>query len=124
MSGAWTAAELKKIGEAEEIRIADEPDHGPAHKWVPIWVVRLGQGLYIRSGFGTRSAWYRHAAEGRTHVRFNGTEYQVTLELHADPVFADAVDEAYRQKYRDSSFLPSLISADARSTTSLLVPRR
>ena len=46
---AWTADELDKIGNAEELEITPLRRDGTESKWVTIWVVRVGNHLYVRS---------------------------------------------------------------------------
>ncbi len=45
----WTNDELTKIGTAEELQIAARRGDGTLRNPVTIWVVRLGDDLYIRS---------------------------------------------------------------------------
>ena len=48
----WTSEELTKIGTAEELRIASLRRDGTLRNPVTIWVVRLGDDLYVRSANG------------------------------------------------------------------------
>ncbi len=45
----WTSDELSKIGSAEELEIASLRADGTLRKSTTIWVVRVGDDLYIRS---------------------------------------------------------------------------
>jgi hypothetical protein len=45
----WTSDELDKIANADELRIATKRPDGTLRSPVPIWVVRHGDDLYIRS---------------------------------------------------------------------------
>jgi hypothetical protein len=45
----WTNEELDKIGNAEELRIASLRSDGTLREPVIIWVVRVGDDLYVRS---------------------------------------------------------------------------
>lgn len=66
---------------------------------VPIWVVRVGNGLYIRSYKGSGGAWFRHATEqGAAHISAGNVDSDVTVAL-AGTSERDAVDQAYRAKY-------------------------
>ncbi len=49
---AWTSDELEKIGNAEEMEIAPQRSNGTLRKPVTIWVVRVGDELYVRSWHG------------------------------------------------------------------------
>jgi hypothetical protein len=63
----WTSNELNKIGTAEELEIAPIRSDGTWRKPVTIWVVRVGDDLYIRSYRGRGGAWFRGAQERRSH---------------------------------------------------------
>jgi len=52
----WTSEELNKIGTAEELQIASLRRDGTLRKPVIIWVVRLGDDLYVRSVNGRTMA--------------------------------------------------------------------
>jgi hypothetical protein len=45
----WTNDELNKIGTAEELEIAPVREDGTLRKPTTIWVVRVGDDLYVRS---------------------------------------------------------------------------
>ena len=94
----WTSDELKKIGTAEELRIASLRRDGTLRKPIIIWVVRLGDDLYIRSVNGRTSAWFRGVQarhEGR--IQAGGVDKDVTFVEEADPEINDQIDAAYRQ---------------------------
>ena len=55
----WTDNELDRIGLAEELQIAARRDNGVLRNPVTIWVVRLGNDLYVRSVNGRTSTWFR-----------------------------------------------------------------
>jgi len=121
----WTSEELNKIGTAEELQIASLRRDGTLRKQVTIWVVRLGDDLYVRSVYGRTSAWFRgtqvrHA--GR--IQAGGVNKDVTF-VDADPDINDQIDAAYRAKYRRyaESIVSSIVSPEARSATIKLVPR-
>jgi hypothetical protein len=66
---------------------------------VPIWVVRVGDDLYVRSYRGGAGAWYRHATDQpRGRIRAGGVERDVTFDQPDDSV-QPAIDDAYRAKY-------------------------
>ncbi len=45
----WTSDELDKIGAADELELAPLRRNGTLRNPVTIWVVRLGDDLYVRS---------------------------------------------------------------------------
>ena len=58
---AWTRQELDAIGGADELDISVRRPDGTAASPVPIWVVPVGDSLYVRSYPGIGGSWYRHA---------------------------------------------------------------
>jgi hypothetical protein len=92
----WTSDELHKIGTADELEIASLRHDGSLGKSTPIWVVRIGDDLYVRSVNGRTSAWFRGTQvrhEGR--VRAGSVEKDVTF-IDAEPTLNDQIDAAYR----------------------------
>lgn len=121
----WKSDELEKIGTAEELQIASLRRDGTLRTPVTIWVVRLGDDLYVRSVNGRTSAWFRGAqVRNEGHIKAAGIDKDVTF-VEADPDFNDQIDTAYRTKYRRyaASIISSIVSPEARSTTMKLVPR-
>ncbi len=122
----WTSEELKKIGTAEELQIASRRSDGTLRKPVTIWVVRLGDDLYVRSYKGRTSAWFRGVqARHEGHIRAGGVTQDVSLVEVSDSDINSQIDAAYRTKYRRyaASIINSIVSPEARSATIKLVPR-
>jgi hypothetical protein len=122
----WTSDELNKIGEAEELEIASLRSDETLRKPVTIWVVRVGDNIYVRSVNGRTSNWFRGVQdqhEGR--IEAGGVEKDVTFaEVDAGDV-NDDIDAAYRSKYRRyaASIVNSTLTAQARAATIKLAPR-
>src|SRR5215216_5740189 len=121
----WMSDELKKIGTAEELQIASLRRDGTLRKPVIIWVVRLGEDLYVRSVNGRTSAWFRGVQmrhEGQ--IRAGGVDKDVTFVEESDPEINIQIDAAYRAKYRRyaTSIINTTVSAEARAATIKLVP--
>ena len=122
----WTNDELDQIGTAEELQIASLRRDGTLRNPVTIWVVRLGDDLYVRSVNGRTSAWFRGMQlrhEGR--IQAGGIKKDVTFVEEADPNINDRIDAAYSTKYRRyaASIISHITSPDARAATIKLVPR-
>jgi hypothetical protein len=123
---AWTSNELNKIGTAEELQIMSLRRDGTLRNLVTIWVVRLGDDLYVRSYKGRTSAWFRGTqARHEGHIQAGGVEKDVTFVEEADPNLNDQIDAAYRAKYRRyaASYVDPMVSPEARAATIKLVPR-
>ncbi len=123
----WKREELNKIGTAEELEIASLRRDGTLRKPTTIWVVRVGDDLYVRSAYGPTSAWFRGVQvrhEGR--IRAGGVEKDVSFgDAGAEPNLNDQIDTAYRTKYRryEETYVKPVVSPEVRSTTIKLVPR-
>jgi len=120
----WTSEELRKIAAADDLRIQPRRSDGTLQKAVIIWVVRLGDDLYVRSVRGRTSGWFR-GIQGRHEARVlaGGVEKDVTLFETDDA--NEAIDAAYRSKYRRYAkrIVDSTLSEQAHGATLKLVPR-
>jgi hypothetical protein len=122
--GTWTAEELDRIGDAEELELASVRRDGTLRNPVTMWVVRRGGDLYVRSVNGRGSSWFRGAqARHEAHIEAGGVDKDVLL-VDADDV-NDELDAAYRAKYRRyaESIVGSVVSPQARAATLKLEPR-
>jgi hypothetical protein len=121
----WTNDELNKIGTAEELEIASLRGDGTLRNPVTIWVVRIGDDLYVRSMNGRTAAWFRGTqSRHEGHIRAGGIDKDVTF-VDGDPGINDQIDAAYRSKYRryGESIVGTIVNPEARSATIKLVPR-
>jgi hypothetical protein len=121
----WTADELAKIGNADELRIAFQRPDGTLATPRTIWVVRDGDDLYIRSVKGRTSGWFRGVqASHKGHVEAGGVSKDVTF-VDADEGVDTGLDSAYRTKYRRyaANIVNSILTPQAREAAVKLVPR-
>ena len=121
----WMSDELKKIGTAEELQIASLRQDGTLRKPVIIWVVRVGDELYVRSVNGRGSAWFRGIQtryEG--HIRAGGVGKDVTFVEETNSDVNDQIDAAYTTKYRRyASIAKSMVTPAVRAATIKIIPR-
>jgi len=76
----WTDDELSRIGEAQELQLASARRDGDLRAYVTMWVVRVGDDLYVRSAYGANNPWYRRAkASGSGRLRAGGVERDVSF---------------------------------------------
>ena len=122
----WTKDELHKIAAAEELELASLRGDGTLSNAVTIWVVRVGNDLYVRSWKGDDGAWFR-ATQERHEGRINagGVGKDVTFVTQADADINHQIDAAYRTKYRrhGGRYVDPMVAPAARATTITLVPR-
>ena len=96
----WTSDELNKIGGAEEMRITSLRRDGTLRNPVTIWVVRVGDDLYVRSYKGNTAGWFRGTqVRHEGHIRAGGIDKDVTF-MDIDPNLNEQIDATYRTKYR------------------------
>ncbi len=122
---SWTSDPLAKIGAAEEVQITPLRRDGTPRKPVTVWVVRLGDDLYVRSVKGRSGHWFQSTQERHEgRIRAGGVQQDVTF-VDADHDIGAEVDAAYRTKYRRyaGSILNSVLTPEARATTIKLVAR-
>jgi hypothetical protein len=122
---SWTSDELNKIGTAEELQIASLRGDGTLRKPVIIWVVRIGNDLYIRSVNGRTSAWFRGVQTRHAgRIWAGGAEKDVTFVDDDNPEVNKQLDAAYHAKYhrRYPSSVDDINSPLARTATIKLVP--
>ena len=121
---AWTSDELSKIGAADELQIAPLRQDGSLRTPVTVWVVRQGDDLFVRSVNGRTATWF-HGAQVRheAHIHAGGVDKDVLLVETNDR--NDAIDTAYRTKYRGyaANIVNGALTPQARAATLKLVPR-
>jgi hypothetical protein len=123
----WTSDDLTRIGTADELELASARRDGTLRKPRTIWVVRVGDDLYVRSMYGRTGGWFpgtqvRHQG----HIRAGGVDKDVTVaDADPDPDLNDQIDAAYRDKYRryGERIVGGVVNPEARAATIMLVPR-
>lgn len=120
----WTTHELDRVAAADELEITTTRPDGSLRPWVPIWVVRVGDDLYVRSYRGADGAWYRHATDSsHARIRAAGIERDVTAERPGDDT-RPGIDAAYRAKYAryGATYLQPMLAAQTTAATLRLTP--
>ena len=119
----WSKNELRKIAEADDLRISPFHDDRVTYgtpTW--IWSVVVGDALYVRAYNGQNSSWYQAAINQKAgRIIVAGMTREVTFEPVEGPV-NDLIDEAYQAKYSGSINLISMIDTRARSATIRIIP--
>ena len=49
---AWTRDELERVSDAEELQLASARGDGSVRPYTTMWVVRVGDDIYVRSAGG------------------------------------------------------------------------
>jgi hypothetical protein len=121
---AWTPQELDTINSTDELGLSSRRGDGTLRPPVVIWVVRLGDDVYVRSAFGAQNPWFARARRsGAGRISVGGLERDVTfeappgVEVHAD------LDAAYHAKYdRYGRWVTPVVGETAALATLRLVP--
>jgi hypothetical protein len=120
----WSKDELEKIAAADDLNIAPLCDDGKTYgtpTW--IWSVVVGGALYARAYNGNASRWYQAALRQKAgRISAAGMTKEVLFEP-IEGAINNRIDEAYRAKYRSSSYLGSMIGERARSASVKIKPR-
>ena len=120
----WSIDELSRITAADELKILSQRSDSTLRKPVTIWVVRIGDDLYVRSVNGRESGWF-HGTQVRHEgqIQSGGVTKDVRF-VEAHPGIIAQVDAAYRSKYHryNPRYIDPLMTAEARAATLKLVP--
>jgi hypothetical protein len=121
----WTADDLDRIGDADELEIASTRPDGTLRPYVTIWVVRAGDGLYVRSAHGSDNPWYRRAvASGTGRIRAGGIERDAGFES-PDHALDQTITRAFHVKYDryGAALVDPVVSSESAEATLRIVPR-
>jgi len=122
---AWTEDDLRKIAGTDDLHISPFREGGITYgtpTW--IWSVVVDGALYVRAYNGRNSRWYQAALRQRAgRITAAGMAKEVAFEPVDGPIH-DLIDEAYREKYRNSPYLSPMISTRARAATVKVTPRK
>ncbi len=121
----WSRNEIHRIAETDDLHISPLREDGKTYgtpTW--IWSVVVDGELYVRAYNGQDSRWYEaaiHQKAGR--IRAAGMTKEVTFEAVSGSL-NDCIDDAYRVKYKTSTYLKPMIGDRARSATVRVIPRK
>jgi hypothetical protein len=121
----WLAQDLATIGKAEELEIASLRADGTLRPFITIWVVRVGDDIYVRSAAGPDNPWFRRAvASGVGQIRAGGVQQDVAFEV-PEPDAAASITAAYHTKYDryGPSIVGTVVSPEAVASTLRLLPQ-
>ncbi len=118
----WTEQDVQALGGPDEVTIETMRKDGTLRKPVIVWIVRVGDDLYVRSVNGRDASWFRGVqSRHEGWIRAGSAEKDVAFEEVDGP--HEVIDAAYREKYRRyPSIVPSIVKAEAQAATIRLVP--
>ena len=118
MSG-WSEDELRAIDASVELLVAARRADGSLARAVPVWVVRVGGQVFLRTWYRRDTGWFGRVVESsRAHIEVPGVATDVTVEDVGAAELRAEVDRAYRAKYgRYSSSVDQMVTDGAAATT-------
>lgn len=118
---AWPDAELTALAAAVELEISTRRDDGSWRDYLPIWVVSANSRIFVRTWYRRDTGWFGRAmSSGRARVRVPGVEREVRVVDVGVSEAREAVDDAYREKYRAGA--DRMVADDAAAATLRLDP--
>jgi hypothetical protein len=129
MTAAWSPEQVERIGRAQELQIATRRADGTLRRWVPIWVVCVGEQVFVRTWYRRDNGWFGHVLDSRrARIRVPGVEVDVAAEDVGEDTakLRPGVDAAYRAKYRRYSgpSVDRMATDDAAASTLRLIPEQ
>lgn len=123
MSNSFPTEQLDQLAKAEEVEIETQKDgQSPVHRTI-IWVVTIGEDVYVRSVRGVTARWYREISANPTGALYlGGQRIPIHAELATDAETVARVGEAYQRKYSTSPAMPSMLREETLVTTLRLTP--
>ena len=120
MAARFDAQTLTTLRTAKEvgIRTSRHPDRA-----IVIWVVVVGDDVFVRSFRGPKALWYVAAAtDGRATLEIGSQQIPVRVLPVADSVAIASISTAYLAKYATSPYAKEMVRAEILPTTLRLEP--
>jgi hypothetical protein len=122
MTTTWTPQQLERIAASDELSIAVMGTDGDLRRPVPIWVVRVGEDVYVRTWYRRSNGWFGHLVDSqRARIQVADVEADVAVDDIGDTQSAlrADIDAAYRTKYAHygRASVDQMVSDSAASTT-------
>ncbi len=127
MTATWSPEQLQRLGASDELEIAVRRADGTLGRWVPIWVVCVGENVFVRTWQRRPNGWFGDVLRSqRARIRVADVCADVTVtDVGEDSTdLRAAVDNAYRSKYSryGDTTVERMVSDPAAATTLWLIP--
>ena len=115
----WSADDLQRIDTSDELLVAARRADGSPTRAVPVWVVRVGGQVCLRTWYRRDTGWFGRAVDTlRAHIEVPGVAADVAVEDIGAAELRAEVDAAYRAKYRRyGTSVEQMVSDGAAATT-------
>ncbi len=124
----WSDDDLSLLGGAGQVEVSSVRRDGSLTRARTVWIVRVGDQLYLRSVNGPEAAWYRSTrSRHQGRVEAGGVVRDVTwvdVDAAEYPDIDPAIDTEYARKYRGSTSAIAHINSPAAHATTMRVDPR
>ncbi|KRL66856.1 hypothetical protein FC27_GL000302 [Companilactobacillus versmoldensis DSM 14857 = KCTC 3814] len=121
----WTEEQLKDFSKADDFKVSPFYDDGKTYgtpTW--IWSVVVDGNLFIRAYNGQNSRWYNSAITQKAgRIFLAGENHEVTFKKLEDTSMTEKIDQGYKDKYKDSPYLPPMLAEGPQSATVEVSPK-
>lgn len=120
----WDTATLERIVQQDDFHVSPFREDGVTYG-TPVWIwsVDVDGDLCIRAFNGSGSRWYQAAiTQGGGRIHAAGGTWEVAF-VAADPNMTDRIDQAFREKYATSPYLPLQLGDVPRTGDVVVFPR-
>lgn len=126
MTSTWSATDLQTIDDEDEVALASRRRDGSLSSPATIWIVRVGDEVFVRSAFGPGNRWYARALSSAAgHIAIGGVDRDVSFEHGAGAAENTDIDEAFHAKYDAAypkEYVDPVVDATAQGCTLRLIP--
>jgi hypothetical protein len=120
MTETFDAATLDLLRDTTEVAIRTSAN---PKRSIVIWVIVVGDGVFVRSVRGAGAKWYASAvADGQATLELDDGRWPVSLATVSDPAVIGEVSQAYLAKYATSPYAKEMVRSEILSTTLRLDP--
>jgi hypothetical protein len=123
MPRAFDSGTIGRLATEEEVDIETSPAAGRSTRRVTIWIVVVGDEVYVRSVRGPTGRWYRDLQRNPRGILHVGSQALAVRAVPVgDPDTISAVSDAYLRKYAASPHAPPMVRDEVLPTTLRLEP--
>ncbi len=122
----WSKKQIEQFNIADDMRISPFYNDGETlgtPTW--IWSVVTDGNLYVRAYNGQNSRWYQSAkVQQAGQIQLAKQKFDVKFEpISGNQALDEKISGAYKEKYKDSFYLPPMIVKEPVSATVKIVPK-
>lgn len=122
----WNVEQINQFKNADDMYVSPFYSDGETlgtPTW--IWSVIVDNNLYVRAYNGQRSRWYQSAKEQMAgQIQLANQKFDVVFEpIARNNALDEKINQAYKEKYNGSPYLPSMLNDGPVSATVRISPK-